>query len=89
MSFMTPKRIPSSNPKTCTKCGKHVNNARAVSWENNVCPWCYAFKKEEPPIDDSEYNFNPLDTVAHRIIVSPMTVYLNLYTYSEMRMMKK
>ena len=83
MSFTTPELIPSSNPKTCVKCGKHVNNARAESWEDNVCPRCYIFK------DEKQDNSNSLDTVVNRIIVSPITAYLNRYTYSEMRNVKK
>jgi len=83
VSFTSPELTPSSNPKTCNICGIHVNNARAMSWENNTCPRCYVLKEEK------QDNSNPLDTVVNCIIVTPMTVYLNRYTSFEMMRMKK
>jgi len=85
MSFKDPELISLNNPKTCIKCKKHVNNARAISWESNVCPKCDTFKVEKQSIG----NFNPHDMVVNIIIVTPMTVYLNRYTPYEMIKMKQ
>lgn len=86
MSFTTPELILSSkkNPKDCSICNIHVNNARASSWEYNICPRCYITNEEKKSI-----NTNPLNTVAKTSIYSPITSYLNKYTISEMRNIKK
>ena len=83
MSFEAPELLTKGNPKTCAKCGKHVNNTRVISWDFGFCPKCY-----ELELIRKHSDFNPLDTVVKSSRINPVTMYLNLYTKYDMRGMK-
>jgi len=91
MSFAAPETIVSVNEsKVCNKCRKKVSKTRAESWNISMCPTCYHranyMKKDE--VDNNNYNSNPLETVATLARNAPFTLYLDLYTMSEMENIK-